>query len=301
MPSSRPPVRSASPAFAARGAHPTSHRAHLARARLAPRRRRAAERVRQAGVAEPAAGHRLRAGRAARPGRRPRLSHRGARPAALCAHDRDAVALAVGDAQAVAGLGGRARGPLRTLPGPGPARRCDRCSGRSCVVPEAPDADQTPEEQVHALACELLRQVEENEGHLTAARVAIPPGRSPRGGRPRWMSGSRPRASSSSTSCSRLRTRKRRASSTSASTSRASSDVLTDGCSSLSRSLLGTYTVLVAAPGHSPVALAQELWTGHAGAAGRWATSLWSGSGWPPPGSRSGSRTSSEARSPASA
>jgi hypothetical protein len=42
---------------------------------------------------------------------------------------------------------------------------------------EPPSVDRTPEEQVNALACEILRRVEETPGHLTAARIAVPSSR----------------------------------------------------------------------------------------------------------------------------
>jgi nucleotide-binding universal stress UspA family protein len=53
------------------------------------------------------------------------------------------------------------------------------------IAPRAPlsadptAVDQSPEEQVHGLACKILRKVAETEGHLVAVRVALPPGRDP--------------------------------------------------------------------------------------------------------------------------
>jgi nucleotide-binding universal stress UspA family protein len=43
-------------------------------------------------------------------------------------------------------------------------------------LPSEPALDCTPEEQVEALACELLSRAEHTPGYLTAARIAIPHG-----------------------------------------------------------------------------------------------------------------------------
>jgi nucleotide-binding universal stress UspA family protein len=50
---------------------------------------------------------------------------------------------------------------------------------RAALPAEPPLVDQSPTEQVEGLACQILREVAQRDGHLTAVRIAVPPGREP--------------------------------------------------------------------------------------------------------------------------